>query len=129
MAAPTDLVSGVPDEFLVRVGAMCEALPETARQSDRFAHSFRVRRSVYAQLLAPEDQQGRAVPMVIVRADPVERDVLAAIGHPYFPTRSGADRVGVLLDDRTDWEEIGELVTESYRIVAPKKLAALLDDT
>jgi len=27
----------------------------------------------------------------------------------------------------TDWEEIHELVTESYRILAPKKLTALLD--
>jgi hypothetical protein len=27
-----------------------------------------------------------------------------------------------------DWEEIRELVTESYRILALKKLTALLDD-
>jgi hypothetical protein len=27
----------------------------------------------------------------------------------------------------TDWEEIRELVTEGYRIFAPKKLTALLD--
>jgi hypothetical protein len=33
----------------------------------------------------------------------------------------------VPLTDDTDWEEIRELVTESYRILAPKKLAALLD--
>jgi hypothetical protein len=32
----------------------------------------------------------------------------------------------VLLTDDTDWEEIRELMTESYRILAPKKLAALL---
>jgi hypothetical protein len=29
--------------------------------------------------------------------------------------------------DDTDWEEIRELVTESYRVLAPKKLTALLD--
>jgi hypothetical protein len=34
----------------------------------------------------------------------------------------------VLLTDDTDWEEIRELVTESYRILAPKKLTALLDE-
>jgi hypothetical protein len=28
---------------------------------------------------------------------------------------------------RCDWEEIRELVTEGYRILAPKKLTALLD--
>jgi hypothetical protein len=35
--------------------------------------------------------------------------------------------VGVWLTDDTDWEEIRELVTESYRVLAPKKLTALLD--
>ncbi len=33
----------------------------------------------------------------------------------------------VLLTEDTDWDEIRELVTESYRILAPKKLSALLD--
>jgi hypothetical protein len=39
----------------------------------------------------------------------------------------GSDRIVVVLTDDTDWEEIGELVIESYRILAPKKLTALLD--
>ena len=34
----------------------------------------------------------------------------------------------MLLTDDTDWEEIRELVIESYRILAPKKLTALLDE-
>jgi hypothetical protein len=33
----------------------------------------------------------------------------------------------VRLTDGTDWDEIRELVTESYRRLAPKKLTALLD--
>jgi hypothetical protein len=33
----------------------------------------------------------------------------------------------VLLTGDTDWTEIRELVIESYRILAPKKLTALLD--
>lgn len=36
------------------------------------------------------------------------------------------DRIGVLLLDETDWEEIRGLVSESYRVLAPKKLTALL---
>ena len=31
------------------------------------------------------------------------------------------------MTDETDWEEIRELVTDSYRILAPKKLTAPLD--
>jgi len=33
----------------------------------------------------------------------------------------------VRLTSGTDWEEVRELVTESYRVLAPKKLCALLD--
>jgi hypothetical protein len=33
----------------------------------------------------------------------------------------------VRLSDDTDWDEIRELVTESYRRLGPKKLTALLE--
>jgi hypothetical protein len=46
-----------------------------------------------------------------------------SFGHPYFAVRAGRDRLGVLLTDDTDWKENRALVTESYRAVAPKKLA------
>ncbi len=36
--------------------------------------------------------------------------------------------IGVRLTDSTDWEEIRELVTDSFRRVAPKKLTASLDE-
>jgi hypothetical protein len=52
---------------------------------------------------------------------------LLSTGHPFFPSRANRDRIGVVLTGDTDWAEIGELVTESYRILAPKKLTALLD--
>jgi hypothetical protein len=35
--------------------------------------------------------------------------------------------LGVWLDVPVDWEEIAGLVTDAYRIVAPKRLAALVD--
>ncbi len=115
------------DELFERVRLRCLTLPESTLRSDPFAHAFQIRRNIFAHLLAPDDAAGRPVPMIVVRADPTEREVLMAIGHPYFGTRSGPDRIGVILDEHTDWDEIGELITESYRILAPKKLAALLD--
>jgi hypothetical protein len=78
-------------------------------------------------LVAREGPTGRAVPLLVLRADPDERKALLSIGRPFFAPRAGRDRIGVLLADDTDWEEIRELVTESYRILAPKKLTALLD--
>ncbi len=34
--------------------------------------------------------------------------------------------VGVYLDGSVDWSELKELLTDSYRLIAPKRLAALL---
>ena len=91
------------------------------------AHSFDIRRRSFCLLVAREGQAGQPVPLLVLRADPDEREALLSIGRPFFASRAGRDRIGVLLTDDTDWEEIRELVTESYRILAPKKLTALLD--
>ena len=63
----------------------------------------------------------------MLRAGPEEREALLSTGRPFFASRAGRDRIGVLLTDHTNWEEIRELVIESYRVLAPKKLTALLD--
>ena len=78
-------------------------------------------------LVATEDPAGKPVSQLVLRAGPDEREALLSIGRPFFASRAGRDRIKVLLTDDTDWEEIRELVTESYRILAPKKLTALLD--
>ena len=77
--------------------------------------------------MAWEGSTGKAVPLLVLRANPEERRALLAVGHPFFPSRAGHDRVVVVLSDDTDWDEIRELVMESYRMLAPKKLSALLD--
>jgi hypothetical protein len=78
-------------------------------------------------LVAREGLAGQALPLLVLRADPAEREALLSAGRPFFAPRAGRDRIGVLLTGDTDWAEIRELVTESYRVLAPKKLTALLD--
>jgi len=56
-------------------------------------------------------------------ADPQEREPMHL---PYLHSWTD-DVVAVVLDDDTDWEEVTELVTESYRHCAPQKLARRLD--
>jgi hypothetical protein len=34
----------------------------------------------------------------------------------------------MVIDDDTDWAEVADLVTESYRVCAPQKLTRLLDE-
>jgi len=91
------------------------------------AQSFDIRRRSFCLLVAWEDPAGKPVPLLVLRAGPDEREALLCGGHPFFASRAGRDRIVVLLTDDTDWEEIRELVTESYRILAPRKLTARLD--
>src|SRR5262245_53967287 len=115
-------VPEVADDVFARVRAICEALPEAEVDSDRWAHKFTVSRRVFAYLFAIDNPQGDQVTMLVGRADPQERAALLGAGHPYFAPNSGTDRVGIVLDDATDWTEIAELVTDSYELNAPKRL-------
>ena len=130
MRAPVE----VPEDIVERVRTLCLALPEVTMRADgsltrtrSTAHSFDIRRRSFCLLVAREGRAGRPVPLLVLRAGPDEREALLSIGHPFFASRAGRDRIGVVLTDDTDWEEIRELVTESYRALAPKKLTALLD--
>jgi hypothetical protein len=137
MAQPDDRASApveVPEDMVERVRTLCLALPEVAVRVDASrirtrstAWSFDIRRRSFCLLVAVEDPTGKPVPLLRLRADPDEREALLSIGHPFFGPRVGRDRIGVLLTEDTDWEEIRELVIESYRVLAPKKLTALLD--
>ena len=125
---------GAPEDIVERVRTLCLALPEVTVRVDASltstrstAYSFDIRRRSFCLLVARESPAGKLVPLLVLRAGRDERDALLSTGRPFFAPRAGRDRIGVLLTDYTSWEEIRELVTDSYRILAPKKLSALLD--
>jgi hypothetical protein len=109
-----------------RVRTLCLALPEVTVRVDGWAQSYDIRRRSFCLLVAREGPAGTPVPLLVLRAGPGEREALLSAGRPFFAPRAGRDRIGVLLTGDTDWAEIRELVTESYRVLAPKKLTALL---
>jgi hypothetical protein len=127
----------VPEQVYERVRAICLALPEVTVRVDESqlsarstAWSFDIRHRSFCLLVAVKGPDGKPLPRLVVRVDPRDREALVSIGHPYFAPRAGhrhRDRVGVWLTDDTDWQEIRELATESYRLLAPKKLTAQLD--
>jgi YjbR len=124
----------IPQDIEERVRTLCLALPEVTVRVDESrinarstAHSFDIRRRSFCLLVATEDPSGNPLARLVLRADPDDREALSSVGHPYFAARGGRDRIGILLTDDTDWKEVCELVTESYRVLAPKKLIELLD--
>jgi hypothetical protein len=60
------------------------------------------------------------------RSSGPELGVLRAAGPPFFAPVWRADEVGLVLSADVGWEEIAELVTDSYCIQAPKKLRDLV---
>ena len=65
--------------------------------------------------------------LVTFRSSGPELEMLRAAGHPFFYAGWGRDVVGMILEAATDWDEVAELLTESYCVLAPKKLVALVD--
>jgi hypothetical protein len=123
----------VPADIVERIRTLCLALPEVTVRIDysqvsqrSTAWSYDIRRRSFCLLVARADPAGQAVPLLVLRASPEEREALLSVGHPFFASRAGRNRIGVLLTGDPDWAEIGELVIDSYRILAPKKLIALL---
>lgn len=116
--------------MLVRLRDVCSALPEAGEAPAAPGwpgRELKVHRRVFARVFAMPDPVGDDVTMLVCQVDRDEREALLAAGHPFFATSSSFNRIGVVLDDDTDWDEVGELVTDAYRLVAPKRLAALLE--
>ncbi len=85
------------------------------------------RRERVATRRLPRRGEHRSVTVVTFRSSGPELEVLRLAGHPFFKPGWGANVVGMVLEAGVDWEEVAELVTESYCIMAPKKLAERVD--
>jgi predicted DNA-binding protein (MmcQ/YjbR family) len=117
----------VDGEVLRRLSEHCLALPEAWDEPAWTGHRFLVRKKNFAHVFALSDDGDRVSTILAVRSPDDERDALLAAGHPFFLLGWGRNAVGMVLDDRTDWEEVREVVTESYCVLAPKMLVALVD--
>jgi predicted DNA-binding protein (MmcQ/YjbR family) len=120
--------SDVPDDVVARLRPICAELPDAYEEPAWVGTRWRVRKRTFAHVLSIQDSP--ATPPVVAltfRSSGPELEMLTNAGHPYFYAGWGRDVVGMVLDDHTDWTEVAELLTESYCVMAPKKLAALVD--
>ena len=118
---PTD------DPRLARLTEICLALPEATRDDSGRHAGFRVRGRTFAYYL--DDHRGdEGIVGLVCKAHVGENEALIASDPErfYMPAYLGPKGwLGFRLDtDHVDWEEARELVTESYALVAPKRLAA-----
>ena len=104
---------------LPKLRAICLALPEAQERETWGEPTMRVRSKIFA---FPRFDQ------VTFKADPAERVSLLEDPRFFYPPYVGSKGwVGMRLEGKPDWDEVTELLTTSYRLIAPKRLVALLD--
>ena len=115
---------GAVEELRQRVTAICARFPETTTFGDDHV-GFEVRGKRYAYFLHDHHGDGRTA--VACKVPPGENTAMADQDPdryflPAYLGPRGWVAVGVDLAD-TDWDEVEELLADSYRRTAPKTLA------
>jgi predicted DNA-binding protein (MmcQ/YjbR family) len=118
----------VEDDRLVRFTKICLALPETTRQYNGQHAGFHVKKKTFAYFM--NDHHGDGIVSVACKVLPGDNKALPAANPDrfYLPAYIGPRGwVALRLDvGEIDWDEVAELVAGSYRLIAPKRLAALV---
>ena len=113
-----------------RLRRLCLALPEAHEVEAWGEPTFRVRNKMFAMYAAPNNHHGAGRPAVWCTAAPGNQSLMvrAAPDRFFVPPYVGPSGwIGVWLDRDPDWTEVRELVCDSYRLTAPRRLQALLD--
>lgn len=107
-------------ELIAKVGNIMATLPRTREEDAWVGVRWRVGGNTIVHLFGGNDQRYR----IVFRGEPDEVLAFEHMGDPYFRAGWGSDMIGMVLDDDTDWDEVAEMLTESYCLMAPKGLAA-----
>ena len=121
----------MPPSPLARLRKLCLALPEAHEVEAWGEPTFRVRNKLFAMYAAPNNHHGGGRAAVWCKAAAGNQALmLRAEPERYFvpPYVGPSGWVGVWLDRNPDWSEVKDLMRDSYRLVAPKKLAARLEE-
>lgn len=119
--------------LLERLTTACLALPEATADDRHPPHrGFVVNNKNFAWFTVDEHGSGRTA--LGVRTEARDNEALVAadperFGLPKYVARHGWVSYFLDLPDRSvDWAEVTELVCDSYRLQAPKRLTRLLDE-
>ena len=115
------------EDPLKRLRVICLAFPEAIEHGEGSvgSPSFKVRDKIFAMQHRMNDRPSmwckapKGAQDVLVGSDPNRFFVPPYVGHHGW--------IGVWLDVEVDWDEVADLVEESYRLTAPKRLCVLLD--
>ncbi|MGE5829023.1 MAG: MmcQ/YjbR family DNA-binding protein [Micromonosporaceae bacterium] len=127
----------VPPQVEDRLRTVCLGLPGAYEEPAWTGTRWRVRGRTFAHACTVEadNQTSHArvfttdgpICVVTFRAPGAEVGGLIGSGLPFYWPGWGVNVVGMVLDGHTDWTEVAELLTDSFRLQAPKNLARLVN--
>lgn len=127
----------VAPEVLAELRSICLGLPETYEEPAWVGTRWCVRKKNFAHVFHADEADPPSlariakalgpVTMLVFRSSGPELVALRNSGPPFFYAGWGRDVIAMAIGEHTSWEEVAELLTESYCTMAPKKLQALLD--
>jgi hypothetical protein len=123
----------VPPKVVAKLRTISMKLPDVYEEQAWVGTRWMIRKKNFAHVVMidggwPPMYASAAAndgPLVVLtfRSSGEELAALVGTGHPFFKPVWFNGIVGMALDAKTDWKEVTELLTESYCILAPKKLA------
>ena len=124
-------VSDPSPDLAERLREICLALPEVAERPSHGAPTWFVQDKSSFVTLWANGHHGNQFPHLWCAAPPGAQAELTA-EHPdrFFrpPYVGHRGWLGVRLDSGADWAEIAELCQDAYRVIAPARLIAQLED-
>lgn len=124
-------------DVVAKIASTALSLPDAYEEDAWTGVRWRVRKKTFAHVLVAQegytsayrDMTGVTEPTTVLTFRSSGDELLALVhaGPPFYRPPWSPTVVGMVLDGDTDWEEVAELVTESYRFCAPKKLRHRLD--
>ncbi|MBX3062642.1 MAG: MmcQ/YjbR family DNA-binding protein [Anaerolineae bacterium] len=114
------------EEVLNKLRAICLALPEATEQGGVGDPTFKVRDKIFAMRHPVNGRWSmwcKAAPgfqEMLVGSEPDRYFVPPYVGQHGW--------IGAWLDIELDWDFLAHLISESYRITAPKRLIALINE-
>ena len=123
----------VPLAVLTRLRTICLELPETHEEQAWVGTRWMIRKKNFAHVLViasgwppayarAAESDGPITVLTFRSGARLEASRFSRA--PYFKPVWWPDIAGVVIDAGTDWDEVADLITGSYRLLAPKKLAA-----
>jgi hypothetical protein len=128
--------ANVEPRIIGRLRAICLELPEAHEQQAWVGTRWMIRNKNFAHVLVIDagwppayaraaGTKGQATVLTFRSSARLEAPKFSRA--PFFKPVWWPDIAGMIINAGTDWDEVADLVTGSYCLLAPKKLAALVD--